>query len=98
MEEDREELVMEETEERKGRDVRAIRWLVDNTTVNVETEPFVLAIPGSFDTKWGLDVWRRSPAAAWNHFLLSGLTPPFPRRNRSLHHLSMRTLPFRDLQ
>jgi hypothetical protein len=58
MEEDREELVMEETEERKGRDVRAIRWLVDNTTVNVETEPFVLAIPGSFDTKWGLDVWR----------------------------------------
>ena len=58
MEEDREELVMEKAEERKGRDVRAIQWLVDNTTVNVETEPFVLAIPGSFDTEWGLEVWR----------------------------------------
>ncbi|KAH9018537.1 hypothetical protein EDB85DRAFT_1897125 [Lactarius pseudohatsudake] len=58
MEADREELVMEETEERKNRDVRAIRWLVDNTTVNVETEPFVLAIPGSFDTEWGRKVWR----------------------------------------
>ncbi|KAH9016243.1 hypothetical protein EDB85DRAFT_766441 [Lactarius pseudohatsudake] len=57
MEADREELVMEETEERKNRDVRAIRWLVDNT-VNVETEPFVLAIPGSFDTEWGRKVWR----------------------------------------
>ena len=57
MEEDREELVMEKAEERKGRDVRAIQWLIDNTTVNVETEPFVLAIPGSFDTEWGLEVW-----------------------------------------
>ena len=57
MEEEREELVMQ-TEDRKGRDVRAIQWLVDNTTVNVETETFVLAIPGSFDTEWGLEVWR----------------------------------------
>ncbi|KAN0136301.1 hypothetical protein V8E53_005906 [Lactarius tabidus] len=52
-----EELVMAKTKERKGRDARAIRWLVDNTTANVEMEPFVLAIPGSFDTEWGLDVW-----------------------------------------
>jgi hypothetical protein len=58
MEADLEELVMEETEERKGRDVRAIQWLVDNTMVNVEMEPFVLAIPGSLDTKWGLQVWQ----------------------------------------
>lgn len=58
MEADREELVMKKTKECKGRDVRAIRWLVDNTTVNVETEPLVLAIPGSFDSKWGLEVWQ----------------------------------------
>ena len=52
-----EELVMEETEERKERDVRAVRWLVDNTTVNAEMEPFVLAIPGTFNTEWGREVW-----------------------------------------
>ena len=52
-----EELVMEETEERKERDVRAVRWLVDNTTANAEMEPLVLAIPGTFDTDWGREVW-----------------------------------------
>ena len=52
----REQLVMEE-EERKQRDVRAIRWLVDNTTVNAEMEPLVLAIPGTFNTEWGREVW-----------------------------------------
>ena len=52
-----EELVMEETKERKERDVRAVRWLVDNTTVNAEMEPFVLAIPGTFNTEWGREVW-----------------------------------------
>ena len=52
----REEVVMEE-KERKNRDVRAIRWLVDNTTVNVEMEPLVLAIPGTFNTEWGREVW-----------------------------------------
>ena len=54
----REELVMEETEERKERDVRAIRWLVDNSTVNAGMEPLVLAIPGTFNTEWGREVWR----------------------------------------
>ncbi|KAH8985736.1 hypothetical protein EDB86DRAFT_2832958 [Lactarius hatsudake] len=52
-----EELVMEETEERKERDVRAVRWLVDNTTVNAEMEPLVLAIPDTFNTEWGREVW-----------------------------------------
>src|SRR6266702_3889068 len=52
-----EELVMEETEERKQRDVRGVRWLVDNTTVNAEMEPLVLAIPGTFNTEWGREVW-----------------------------------------
>ncbi|KAF8265729.1 hypothetical protein EI94DRAFT_279145 [Lactarius quietus] len=40
-----EELVMEETEERKKRDVGAIRWLVDNTAATGEIEPLVLAMP-----------------------------------------------------
>jgi hypothetical protein len=52
----REELVMDE-KERKQRDVRAVRWLVDNTTVNAEMEPLVLAIPGTFNTEWGREVW-----------------------------------------
>jgi hypothetical protein len=52
-----EELVMEETKERKERDVRAVRWLVDNTTVNAEMEPLVLAILGTFNTEWGREVW-----------------------------------------
>jgi hypothetical protein len=45
-----EELAMEDTEERKKRDVRAIRWLVDKAAVNAEMEPFVLAIPGTITT------------------------------------------------
>ena len=52
----REELVMDE-KERKNRDVRALRWLVDNTTANAEMEPLVLAIPGTFNTEWGREVW-----------------------------------------
>ncbi|KAN0136770.1 hypothetical protein V8E53_005540 [Lactarius tabidus] len=52
----REELVMDE-KERKKRDVRAVRWLVDNTTVNAEMEPLLLAIPGTFNTEWGREVW-----------------------------------------
>ncbi|KAN0136284.1 hypothetical protein V8E53_005889 [Lactarius tabidus] len=52
-----EELVMEDTEERKKRDVRAIRWLVDKAAVNAEMEPFILAIPGTINTEWGREVW-----------------------------------------
>jgi hypothetical protein len=53
-----EELVMEDTEDRKKRDVRAIRWLVDKAAVNAEMEPFILAIPGTVNTEWGREVWR----------------------------------------
>jgi hypothetical protein len=52
----REELVMDE-KGRKNRDVRAIRWLVDNTAATGEIEPLVLAIPGTFNTDWGRGVW-----------------------------------------
>ena len=55
-EEYRDQLVMAE-QARKKRDVRAVRWLVDNTTVNAEMEPLVLAIPGTFNTEWGREVW-----------------------------------------
>ena len=57
LEQFREEFVMDEVE-RKKRDVLAIRWLVDNTTVNAGMEPLVLAIPGTFNTEWGRDVWK----------------------------------------
>ena len=53
------QLAMEEKEERRDRDVGAVRWLIDNLTEDVEMEQFVMAIPGSFDTKWGVEVWKR---------------------------------------
>jgi hypothetical protein len=53
------QLAMEETEARKGRDERAIRWLIDNLTEDAEMEKFLSAIPGSFNTDWGTEVWKR---------------------------------------
>jgi hypothetical protein len=53
------QLAMEETEERKGRDEHAIRWLIDNLTEDAEMERFMMAIPGSFSTNWGVDVWKK---------------------------------------
>jgi len=54
------QLAMEEAEDRKGRDERAVRWLVDNMTEDAEMESFVIAIPGSFNTEWGLEVWKKA--------------------------------------
>jgi hypothetical protein len=53
------QLAMEETEARKDRDERAIRWLIDNLTEDAEMEQFIMAIPGSFNTDWGMEVWKR---------------------------------------
>jgi hypothetical protein len=53
------QLAMEGTEARKDRDERAIRWLIDNLTEDAEIEKFLSAIPGSFNTDWGTEVWRR---------------------------------------
>jgi hypothetical protein len=53
------QLAMEETEARKGRDVRAIRWLIENRTEDAEMETFLPALPGSFNTDWGTEVWER---------------------------------------
>ena len=61
-----EELVMEE-EGRKNRDVRAIRWLVDNNAVNAQMEPLVSAIPGTFNTKWGREVWMNISDERWTN-------------------------------
>jgi hypothetical protein len=53
------QLAMEENNGRKDRDVRAIRWLIDNRTEDDEMESFAIAIPGCFTSKWGIDVWRK---------------------------------------
>jgi hypothetical protein len=75
-----ERVVMEETDERKGRDVRAIRWLIDSTAVNAEMEPLVLAIPGSFNTEWGRGVWRVVSSQARD--TLESLSGPSPNSSQ----------------
>ncbi len=52
------ELAMKETEARKDRDAEAIRWLIDNMTEDAEMEKLLSAIPGSFNTGWGIEVWN----------------------------------------
>ncbi|KAH9170243.1 hypothetical protein EDB89DRAFT_1979612 [Lactarius sanguifluus] len=51
---------MEENDERKDRDVRAIQWLIDSRTEDDEMESFLMAIPGAFTSKWGIDIWRKA--------------------------------------
>ncbi|KAI9431469.1 hypothetical protein H4582DRAFT_2102981 [Lactarius indigo] len=63
---DQERLVMEEPQGRKVRDVRAIQWLINRTAANADIEPLMLAIPGSFNTEWGQDVWRKVSSQAHN--------------------------------
>jgi len=58
MEVRQEQSAMKETKSRKDRDVRAVRWLVDNINGSNEAQTFVLAIPGSFNQEWGRDVWK----------------------------------------
>ena len=53
------QLAMEETEERKDRDVQAIQWLIENMTEDTEMEQLLVAIPGSFNTEWGVEVWKK---------------------------------------
>jgi hypothetical protein len=53
------QLAMEENDEREDRDVRAIRWLIHNRTEDDEMESFVMAIPGAFTSKRGINVWRK---------------------------------------
>jgi len=53
------QLAMEENDERKGRDIWAIQWLIHNRTEDDEMESFVLTIPGTFILKWGIKLWRK---------------------------------------
>ncbi|KAH9016784.1 hypothetical protein EDB85DRAFT_2204766 [Lactarius pseudohatsudake] len=48
---------MEKPDRRKDRDVQALRELIDGLAI-AEMEPLLLAVPGSFNTEWGRDVWR----------------------------------------
>jgi hypothetical protein len=57
MEVRQEQSAMEEIEDRKSRDVRAVRWLVDNINGSNEVQT-VLAVPGSFNQECGRDVWK----------------------------------------
>ena len=58
MTEGRVQLAMNESNDRKKRDARAIRWVIDNLTEDSELEPFVLGIPGSLSSTWGKGVWE----------------------------------------
>ena len=48
-----------------NRDVRAIQWLVGRTNGSDEVQALVLAIPGSFNGKWGQDVWKGVVGLRW---------------------------------
>jgi len=57
------QLAMEENEKRKHRDARAVQWLIHNKIGDQEMEfyvfGFVTTIPGTFRSKWGIEVWRK---------------------------------------
>lgn len=53
------QLAMEETGKRRDRDAQAIRWLIHNLTEDTEMEQLIMAIPGSFNTEWGVEVWKK---------------------------------------
>ena len=66
------QLAMEENVERKDRDERAIRWLINNLTEDIEMESFASGIPGSFGAKYGVDVWKNyseNPRSTFRKFL-----------------------------
>jgi hypothetical protein len=53
------QFAMKKSDARRHRDEGAIRWLVKNHTSDVQDlEALTLRIPGSFDTMWGVQVWR----------------------------------------
>jgi hypothetical protein len=58
------QLAMDENEDRKHRDIRAMRWLIDNRTEDDEMESFVVVIPGAFTSEWGVEVWRMVAGAS----------------------------------
>lgn len=53
------QLAMERNDARRDRDERAIGWLAENLRGNAEMESFTQGIPGSFNTKYGREVWNK---------------------------------------
>ncbi|KAF8266031.1 hypothetical protein EI94DRAFT_242686 [Lactarius quietus] len=84
------QLAMEENDERKRRDMSAIHWLLDRLTEDDELESFVLAIPGSFTTEWGIEVWRKA-----SELMLTNSHPDIPPA-RTCPSLSVAVLPRHD--
>jgi Family of unknown function (DUF6535) len=81
------QLAMEKNDARKGRDERAIRWLVHNLTEDIEMESLASGIPGSFDAKWGVEVWKYDPATRNNESTAvnpAGLQAEPPATDRSM--------------
>jgi len=72
------QLAMERGKERKGRDERAIRWLISNLNEDIEMESLASGIPGSFEADWGLKVWRRDPGLEDASSSSTGSPPPHP--------------------
>jgi hypothetical protein len=95
------QLAMEKNDARRDRDERAIGWLAENLRGNAEMESFTQGIPGSFNTKWGREVWNKpadetipGATAAQNddqlpHSHPSQLDqkPAVPRATKALHFL-----------
>ncbi|KAH8993049.1 hypothetical protein EDB86DRAFT_1403730 [Lactarius hatsudake] len=72
------QLAMDESDDRKKRDARAIRWVVDNLTEDSELEPFVIGVPGSFNSNWGKKVWEVVAAEEDNRSNSGGASTPQP--------------------
>ena len=70
------QLAMDESDDRKKRDARAIRWVIDNLTEDSELEPFVLGVPGSFNSNWGKKVWEVVALDEDNKSNAAGASPP----------------------
>jgi hypothetical protein len=70
------QLAMAKNDTRKGRDERAIRWLVGNLTEDIEMESLVSGIPGSFDAKWGVEVWKKGSEIKKDDSTASSSTGP----------------------
>ena len=78
------QLSMEETQERKARDVRAIRWLLENTTEDAEIESFAMSIPGSFSGKWSFEVWTEFSKFKEDNMPLDAQSPSRSKTMRNI--------------
>ena len=58
IEKHREYSSMEGTKSRMNRDVCSIQWLADRSDGSDKMQALIMAIPGSFNGKWGLEVWN----------------------------------------